>query len=455
MVSKIATWTNQKIEKVRKGYPIRSGFTYDTNKTEVRGLIRVLLFLGVTKSSKESTASVWSTDGTGKPICIAAMSQKRFLFLLYCLRFDNSTTRDQRRNICKLAPICSVYERFVTACEDNYTPGIGCTVDESLLGFRGRCSFKQHIPNKPSKYGIKVYVLADSQSFYFVSSKIYAGAGTHIPGLLVPTQAVLDLINPISGTNRNITTDNYYTSISLANKLKSNQLTLVGTMKKNKRCIPSSFLTKADAGTFQYAFDYANNFTLLSIAPKKNKRVVFLSTMHAIRSHDTVTGKEEISVFYNHEKGGIDSHDQMCALYTTTRKTNLWPMRIFYGIVDSSALNAFIIFTHNKPGFRGNRQDKRQKFLKELSKSLIVSQAKRRLATPQTPQAVKQIIYSCGVLPEARPSVHNITQYRTSERKRCFLCPRSKDKKYRFACNKCHNTICEEHSKIICNQCQE
>ena len=142
--------------------------------------------------------------------------------------------RDQQRDVDKLAPIRSVYKRFVTACEDNYTPGIGCTVDESLLGFRGRCSFKQYIPNKPSKYGIKVYVLADSQSFYSVSSKIYAGAGTHIPGLPVPMQAVLDLINPISGTNRNITIDNYYTSISLGNELKSNQLTLVGTMKKNK-----------------------------------------------------------------------------------------------------------------------------------------------------------------------------------------------------------------------------
>ena len=137
MVSEIATWTNQKIEKVRKAYTIRSGFTYDTNETEVRDLIGVLLFLGVTKSSKESTASVWSTDGTGKPICIAAMSQKRFLFLLrvYCLRFDNSTTRDQRRDNDKLAPIRSVYERFVTACEDNYTQGINCTVDKSLLGF--------------------------------------------------------------------------------------------------------------------------------------------------------------------------------------------------------------------------------------------------------------------------------------------------------------------------------
>ena len=153
-------------------------------------------------------------------------------------------------------------------------------------------------------------VLADSQSFYSVSSKIYAAAKTHTPGLPVPMQAVLDLITPISETNRNITTDNYYTTISLANELKSSQLPLVGTTKKNKHCIPSSFLTKADAGICQYAFDHANNFTLLSIAPKKNKRVVFLSTMHATRSQDSVSAKEEINFFYNHEKGRIDSHDQ-------------------------------------------------------------------------------------------------------------------------------------------------
>ena len=44
--------------------------------------------------------------------------------------------------------------------------------------------------------------------------------------------------------------------------------------------------------------------------------------MHAMPSHDDHTGKEEINAFYNEEKGGVDSHDQMCALYTTARKTN-------------------------------------------------------------------------------------------------------------------------------------
>jgi hypothetical protein len=64
-------------------------------------------------------------------------------------------------------------------------------------------------------------------------------------------------------------------------ELKFRKLTLVGTMKKNKAFIPPSFLVKADEGTVQYAFDDANNFTLLSVASKKNNRVVFLSTMHS------------------------------------------------------------------------------------------------------------------------------------------------------------------------------
>ena len=208
------------------------------------------------------------------------MSHKRFLFLVYCSRFDDSTTRAQRKPDDKLAPTRNIYDKFVAACEANYTPGPGCTVDESVHGFRGKCSFKQYIPNKPSKYGIKANVLADSKTFYSVSSKIYTGAGTHAPGLPVPAQAVLDLVPSVSGTNRNITTDNYYTSIPLAMELKSRRLISVGTMKKNNACIPPSFLAKADEGTVQYAFDHAINFTVVRCSEEKQDGRL-LSTMHS------------------------------------------------------------------------------------------------------------------------------------------------------------------------------
>jgi len=58
-------------------------------------------------------------------------------------------------------------------------------------------------------------------------------------------------------------------------------------------------------------------------------------------------------------------------LYTTARKTNHWPMRLFYGIIDSAALSAFIIFTENVPNFGEHKKEKRQIFLRELALALI------------------------------------------------------------------------------------
>jgi len=143
VITEIVTWTNQKIENVKTSYTSKAGFLYNTSVTEIRAFISILLFLGATKSSKENTARIWAKDGTGKPICIAAISQKRFLFLVYCLRFDDSTTRALRIADDKVAPIRNIYDKFVVACEANYTLGTGCTVDESLHGFRGSLSFKQ------------------------------------------------------------------------------------------------------------------------------------------------------------------------------------------------------------------------------------------------------------------------------------------------------------------------
>jgi len=86
VITEIVTWTNQKIENVKAIYTSKAGFLYNTSVTEIRALIGILLFLGATKISKESTACIWAKDGTGKPICIAAMSKKLFLCFL-CIAY--------------------------------------------------------------------------------------------------------------------------------------------------------------------------------------------------------------------------------------------------------------------------------------------------------------------------------------------------------------------------------
>lgn len=50
-----------------------------------------------------------------------------------------------------------------------------------------------------------------------------------------PSDVVMRLMNPILGSGRNLTTDNWYTSVPLAEHLLKNKITLVGTMRKNKK----------------------------------------------------------------------------------------------------------------------------------------------------------------------------------------------------------------------------
>ena len=96
MLAIITKWTNQKIKLVRDKFHSRQGFAYDMTDTELRAFIGVLLLLGATKSSMEALSSIWVEDGTGKPMCISAMSQKRFTFISYCLRFDYNVSRQER-----------------------------------------------------------------------------------------------------------------------------------------------------------------------------------------------------------------------------------------------------------------------------------------------------------------------------------------------------------------------
>ena len=114
-----------------------------------------------------------------------------------------------------------------------------------------------------------------------------------------------------------------------------------------------------------YFFDKQNDYTLLSVTPKKNMKVVFLSSMHQRKQSDGNT--KEINMYYNKTKGGVDSHDQQCSLFTTARRTNRRPMRLFYGILDCSIVNAFVIMSANVPAFAADKGDKRTYFMKSVA----------------------------------------------------------------------------------------
>ena len=71
---------------------------------------------------------------------------------------------------------------------------------------------------------------------------------------------------------------------------------------------------------------------------------------------------------------------------------NQWPMRIFYGMIESAVVNVYVIFIKNVPNYASKTLDKRNKFLKEVAVILVTSYASQRLDVHQIPKDVKQTI---------------------------------------------------------------
>ncbi|KAJ8961304.1 hypothetical protein NQ314_005953 [Rhamnusium bicolor] len=247
MLDIVVEHTNERITEMAAFYgdqALSCQFTNHIEKTELKAFIGLLLLSGAFKSHNEDVSSLWATNLTGCDIFRVTMTLKRFCFLCSALRFDDSSTRaDRIQNGDKLAPISELFNLMIVNSQSNYSCGEYMTIDEMLVGFRGRCRYKMYMPNKPNKYGLKIMCLCDAKTHYLLNAFIYAGKDTspNPRKLAVPTLNVLQLVQPIINSNRNITGDNWFSSIELVNELKKCGLTYTGTLRKNKRKYPLSF----------------------------------------------------------------------------------------------------------------------------------------------------------------------------------------------------------------------
>jgi hypothetical protein len=78
------------------------------------------------------------------------------------------------------------------------------------------------------------------------------------------------MIAPISGTGRNVTLDNWFTSYPLAKSLLEDcKLTMVGIIKKNKRELPPEFINSKRRSPMTTIVCFQHNITIALFVPKK------------------------------------------------------------------------------------------------------------------------------------------------------------------------------------------
>lgn len=448
----LVTSTNTYIEEIKYKFD-RDRDARKTDETEIKALIGIMFLIGILRSSRKNAHKIWdNSKGNGVESCYLAMSETRFRFLIRCLRFDDIRTRKERKEFDKLAPIREVFEIFLANFQNNFIPSEFVTVDEQLLAFRGRCPFKQYIPNKPAKYGIKTFALVDAKTSYTLNLETYVGTQPDGPYKLSNSaeDIVLRLVHPVGGTNRNITGDNWFSSIPLTNKLLQKRLTYVGTLRKNKREIPVEFLPNKRKEENSSVFGFQENITMVSFCPKKNKSVILVSSMHHDDAIDLESGdkrKPEIVTFYNHTKIGVDLVDQLCQKYNVARNTRRWPMVVFYNLLNIAGINALCIFKANHPMEKNVRSDFIEKFAWELIKPQIVARSNvTSLPTELRRRARSLLGLEATLPPPPLPMQENHVR-------RCNICPRSRNKSTRKVCVKCKRHACKQHAVDICTEC--
>lgn len=77
--------------------------------------------------------------------------------------------------------------------------------------------------------------------------------------------------------------------------------------------------------------------------------------MHDDKAVDdkSVKKKPEVIQYYNKTKGGVDTMDQMVRTYSCKRRTQRWPMVLWYNMLDVATLNAYTNVSAQHPDYMG------------------------------------------------------------------------------------------------------
>jgi hypothetical protein len=270
------------------------------------------------------------------------------------MHFADNTKQNEYQGPPKLFKIYPIIEHLNSKFQSLYLPNQNITIDESLTLWKGRLSFRQYIPLKAAKFGIKTYELCESSSGYVWSFLVYTGKDMDLTTKVVTTAAsktaaiVVKLVEDLLGRGHTVWMDNFYNSPDLARFLKSKQTDCVGTLRDNRKNVPPAVKNmKLNKGEHfgQQSGDVA------VLAWRDKKRVTMISTFHkddmrvfVNRANKQVT-KPVVVCDYNKNMLGVDLKDQMLQPYMIERKKGTkWYMKLFKRLLNVAIHNSMVIY---------------------------------------------------------------------------------------------------------------
>ncbi len=213
--------------------------------------------------------------------------------MLQCLKTDSDKLGERRDHKQRRDPNdkSATYGRCSSKTFKSFTKQ-AFTLDEQLLEYHGRVSFRQYIASKPGKFGFKICWVCDAETSYALHGGVYLGEMTFTPeeraAYVSVTEAItMKYVPPFLDCGRNITCDKWFTSLQLARQLLQRNTTILGTLRANRKEVPLA--AKSLGGRQKKFADYfaCGKAKLVFYWDKGSKPVLLLPPMHYRPSNGT------------------------------------------------------------------------------------------------------------------------------------------------------------------------
>lgn len=316
------------------------------------------------------------------------MSRDRFDKILQYMHCNDSTTNPPRgaAGHDKIHHVRPIFDRVQQCLMSSYRPHKSVSIDEAMIPFRGRISFRQYIPAKPCKYGVKVWELADSTNGYIYQMQVYTGKSDTGREHGLASRVVWDLTRQLSGKYYHVYMDNYFSCPSLFQDLLQDGIYAVGTCRQNRKGWPDRLhkncldKRRGECKAFQKG-------NLVATSWYDNRQVNFLSTNSDPQVMVEVKRKQrdgsrieiqapEVVALYGKHMNGVDHADQLRMQYSTSRRSKKFWKYMFWFLVDTAIACGFILMkespNHVISSKKGNTKPRCQlDFRRKLAQQLI------------------------------------------------------------------------------------
>ena len=139
---------------------------------EMKAFIGMLLLLGIIKLPRLEMFWQNSNEYIGTPGIANIMSRNRSEQIFHFLHLADNTCDPGNDKLYEVRHFATL---LTSQFQSLYTLHQQITIDEAMVPFKCRLSFKQYMKAKPTKWGIKVFVLSDATNGYIYKLQIYTG----------------------------------------------------------------------------------------------------------------------------------------------------------------------------------------------------------------------------------------------------------------------------------------